>query len=191
MWRTLGTGIVLLLAAGCASGPLLPSFTAGPLEANPLYSHLSGPDGYCLVWENALKALNDEGFQIEEMNRLDGHIKSRPRVAPGYLLFLKPGSPELYERSLATLQSYRHHVLIKIHPANDRGFFIHVSVFKELEDLPRPVRATAGAVIFRPDNNVERQYDLIDPTVFESNWIPKGFDHGMEQNILQRLKKCI
>ena len=68
------------------------------------------------------------------------------------------------------------------------GFFIEVTVFKELEDLPRPVRATQGAAIFRADNNVERQFTVIDPTIFEANWIPRGRDVEVEQVLLRKLK---
>ena len=76
-------------------------------------------------------------------------------------------------------------------PADNGGFFVSVTVFKELEDLPRPIRATAGAASFRTDNPLERQFEVIDPTVFESTWIPKGRDPEIEQAILQRIKKCM
>jgi hypothetical protein len=81
-----------------------------------------------------------------------------------------------------------------IEPAQDGGYFIRVLMFKELEDLPRPIRATAGAAAFRSDPTVERQYEVIEPTFFESNWIPvgpDGRDHELEQAILQRIKKCL
>ena len=77
---------------------------------------------------------------------------------------------------------------MKIQPVEGDGFFIHVIVYKELEDLPRPTRATAGGVLYRRENNVERQFEIVDPTLFESTWIPKGRDIAMEQLILQRLR---
>jgi hypothetical protein len=66
-----------------------------------------------------------------------------------------------------------------------------VTVYKELEDLPRPVRATAGAAAFRTDNNVERKYEVVDPTLLESNWLPRGEDHDIEQLLLARIRKCL
>jgi hypothetical protein len=199
MGRTLATvGAVLLLAlaAGCASGPLLDNplpLNLGPFEPaepNPVYVP-QGPGSYGLVFENALQVLVDFGFEIQESNRYDGHIETVPRVAPGLALFLRPGSPDYCERLLATLQTYRHRVLVKIDPAPSGGYFIRVEAFKELEDLPRPVRATAGAAIFRNDNSVERQFEVIDPTVFEAGWIPKGRDVPLEQALLRRLKGCM
>src|SRR5437868_1913898 len=72
-------------------------------------------------------------------------------------------------------------------PADDGGFFVDVKVYKELEDLARPIRSTAGAAAFRSDNTVERQFEVIDPTVIDSQWIPIGRDVRLEQVILKRL----
>ena len=79
----------------------------------------------------------------------------------------------------------------RIAPAEGGGYFVDVRVFKELEDLPRPSRSTAGAASFRSDNTVERQFEVIDPTVFESNWIPIGRDTKLEQVLLQKMKACM
>src|SRR5205085_4058615 len=128
-------------------------------------------------------ALSESGFQLLEHNRYDGQITTKPRVTPGVVRPLAAGSPSFSERLLATLQSYRNRALVKIQPAEGGGFFIHVIVLKELEDLPRPVRATAGAILYNRDNNTDRQFEIVDPTQFESNWIPKGRDKNFEQLI--------
>ena len=62
---------------------------------------------------------------------------------------------------------------------------------KELEDLARPSRATAGAAVFRGDLTVERQFEVIEPAVLENGWIPLGRDTALEQAILQQIKKCM
>jgi hypothetical protein len=80
---------------------------------------------------------------------------------------------------------------VLIQPADDGGFFVQIIVYRELEDLERPTRATAGAAAFRSDNTVDRQYEVIDPSVFDSKWIPSGRDTPMEQAILQQLKTCM
>lgn len=197
---------MLLIVVGCASlesmgdklalvpnGPvdppntLLPDWKFQPVEENPVFIPL-GPDSYGKVFENVLQVLGDQGFEIAESNRYDGRIETVPRVAPGVLLFLKPGSPVFRERALATLQSYRHRVSVVIQPADTGGFFLEVIARKELEDLPRPIKQTAGAAIFRTDNSVERQFEVIDPNVFESGWIFKGRDPDLEQKIIFRLK---
>src|SRR5207249_1254039 len=78
--------------------------------------------------------------------------------------------PDLYDRLLATLQSYRHRVTVIIQPADNRGFFVEVIARKELEDLPNPIRSTVGGAIFRNDNNVDRQFEVIDASFFEAGW---------------------
>ena len=200
MWRILSKawmGVLALWGAGCMTGPILdnpmlvrpdPSITV----ENPVWVPSLGVDGdaYANVFEKTLDILSGY-FEIRSAYRHDGHIDTFPRIAPGFEQLWKPGSPDAYQRLEATLQTIRHRAEVIIDPAPDGGFFVTVTVYKELEDLPRPVRATAGAAAFRSDNSVERQFEVIDPTVFESNWIPIGHNHELEQLILQRIKKCM
>jgi hypothetical protein len=39
-------------------------------------------------------------------------------------------------------------------------------------------------------STIERQYEVIEPAVYESMWIPIGRDFKLEQVILQRLATC-
>jgi hypothetical protein len=185
---------MLAATAGCMSGPMVDNPVlvrpqAGAVEANPLYVPL-GPISYGTVFEKVLDVLDDY-FEISYANRYDGRIEAFARIAPGLEQFWREGSPDWYERLLATCQTIRHRAAVLIQPADDGGFFVQVTVFKELEDLPKPNRATAGIAAFRSDNTVERQFEVVDPTVFESNWIPAGRDTALEQAILQKLKKCM
>ena len=106
-------------------------------------------------------------------------------------MFLKPGSPDLRDRLLATTQSFRHRVSVQVLTAENGGYFIKVTARKELEDLPRPVRSTVGGAVFRNEPTVERQFEVIDPTFFDSMWIPRGRDVPLEQEIIRRLKMCM
>jgi hypothetical protein len=198
MGRKLATAIFgawAALASGCMTGPILenPSLIRpDPTIAvnNPVWIP-PGPAAYGKVFEKVLDIVDDY-FEISYASRYDGHILTFPRIAPGYEQFWKPGSPDGYERLWATLQTVRHRAEITIEPASDGGFFVHVIVYKELEDLERPSRATAGAAAFRSDNTLERQFEVIEPSLPDSkSWIPKGRDTALEQLILQRLKKCM
>jgi hypothetical protein len=191
-----GAGLcaAFLAPAGCASLPV--SFNAALMRPdptvcveNPLYIPL-GPPAYGVVFEKVLDVLDDY-FEIAYANRYDGRVETFPRIAPGLEQPWRPGSPDWYQRLEATLQTTRRRAAVLIQPADDGGFFIDVTVYKELEDLARPTRMTMGAAAFRSDITVERQYEVIDPTVIESNWIPKGRDTELEQVILQRLKLCL
>jgi hypothetical protein len=156
---------------------------------NPVYVPL-GPPAYGSVFEKVLDVVSDY-FEVAYANRYDGSILTYPLIAPGFERPWKPGSPDSYERLLATWQTIRYRAAVSIQPADDGGFFVQVTVFRELEDLPRPVRQTAGAASFRSDNTVERQFEVVDPSVQDSNWIPLGREPHLEQAILQRIKKCM
>jgi hypothetical protein len=179
---------------GCATGPILDNPAFVRLDAdvhveNPVFIPQGG-HAYGAVFEQVIDALDDY-FEISYANRYDGRIETFPRIAPGLEQPWKPGSPDLYQRLYATMQTIRHRASVLIEPAQNGGFFVHVTVYRELEDLPRPTRATAGSASFRSDPTIERQFEVIDPTVFESNWIPIGRDTALEQAILQRLRKCM
>jgi hypothetical protein len=172
------------------SGPLLDNPARVPsasvhADGNPLYIPL-GPLAYGLVFEKVYDVIDDY-FEIAYANRYDGRIETFPRIAPGLEQPWKPGSPDFHQRLLATLQSIRHRAIVLIQPADNGGFFVDVRVFKELEDVARPIRSTAGAASFRSDNTIERQFEVVDPTVVDSNWIPLGRDVKLEQVILKRL----
>jgi len=187
--------MIVALLNGCVTMPLLdnPNIVVPtpprPVQNNPMWIAL-GPEAYGVLFEKVFDTVADN-FEIAYANRYDGTIDTFPRISPGLGQPWKPGSPDPHERLLATLQTIRHRAVVMIQTAEDGGFFVDVRVYKELEDLPRPIRATAGSAAFRSDNTVDRQFEVIDPTVFESNWIPLGRDPSVEQLLLQQMKKCL
>src|SRR5262245_65694199 len=99
---------MLMLAAGCASGPLLdnPVFVLpAHAEGNPMFIP-EGPtlDSYRKVFECAVSTLTDYGFEILETNTFDGRIDTLPRVAPGGLRPFMPGTDDLDQALLLTLR---------------------------------------------------------------------------------------
>jgi hypothetical protein len=184
------TAAVAALIAGCLSGPLQENpvlLRADRVAAteNPVYVPL-GPPAYPAVFEKVIDVLDDY-FEIAYANRYDGRIETHPRVAPGIGQPWKPGSPDVYQRLYATLQTIRHRAIVLITVADDGGFFIDVKVFKELEDLPRPSQSAGIAVAFQSTATVERQFEVVESGVFDSSWIPIGRDKLLEQVILARL----
>ncbi len=197
-----------LALAGCSTGPLRDNpilFRPGqamPREStllrpglfvtqeNPLYLPQGPqPEVYDKIFQKALDIV-DDFWEVAYSNRYEGRIETQPAVAPGIIQPWKPGSPDFYQRLLADLQSIRHRCIILITTADEGGYYIDVKVLKELEDLPAPVRATAGSASFRMNSTIERQFEVIEQPVYESNWIPIGRDFKLEQVILERLAEC-
>lgn len=200
MWRRLQmawTGLAASFLGGCyclGSGPLTenPVYVRperGTNVENPVYVP-QGPWCYNAVFEKVID-ITDDYFEISYSNRYAGEIRTFPKQSPGLEQPWRPGNPRLYDRLLSTLQTIRNRADIRIEPAKDGGYFLEVIVYKELEDLQRPIRSTAGDASFRDMPTVERQFEVVDPTVFEANWIPLGRNAPLEQLILQRIKKCL
>jgi hypothetical protein len=190
--RTAWLAVAVTALSGCATGPLIDNpmglNTPEVTVENPVFLP-QGPLYYNALFGKVLDIVDDY-FPIAVMERYDGRIETFPAISPGLEQWWKPGSPDFDQRLQATLQTIRHRAVILIKPADDGGYFVQVTVYKELEDLPRPVRQTAGDATFRQSNTVERQFEVIDPTVFESMWIPIGRDFALEQEILRKIKAC-
>jgi hypothetical protein len=192
----LSTACTAALLAGCVtwSGPMVenPALVRpdpATCVENPVYVPL-GNTAYPMVFEKVLDVVDDY-FEVSYSNRYDGRVETFPAIAPGFEQFWKPGNPDLRDRLEATAQTIRNRAVVLIQPADGTGYFIHVTVFKELEDQPSPMRTTAGAASFRGIPSVEREYEVVDPTVFQQNWIPKGRNCPLEQLILERIKECL
>lgn len=195
MWHNLAkwtTGLSLAFA-GCASGPLQENpVVLGPQKSqgtdNPVYLP-NGAMEYGAVFEKVIDALDDT-FEIAYTNRYEGRIETFPLVAAGIGQIWKPGSPDMYQRLLATFQSIRYRAVVLISPARDGGFFVDVKVYRELEDVAQPLKAGTASAVFRSDNTPERQFEVVDATTYNSAWIPSGRETKLEQSILNRLVHC-
>ncbi len=191
MVRTTWIAAALALA-GCSTGPWRDNptlFRTGPYipQENPLYLPQGPqPEVYDKIFQKALDVVDDI-FEIAYSNRYEGRIETQPRVSPGFLEPWKPGSPDAYQRTMATLQTIRHRCIVLISTADEGGYYVDVKVLKELEDIPAPIRATAGANFWRMNSTVERQFEVIEQPIYEANWIPIGRDRKLEQVILERL----
>jgi hypothetical protein len=173
-----------------------------------------------LVWEGVHDVVSDY-FRIdrEDQVRLLGSTLTVGRIdtfpQPGATL-LEPwqhDSADCYERLESTLQSIRRYAVVKVYPVENggRGFWVEVAVWKELENVPRPEHATAGAATFRNDMTPDRNANSAPlagdtpgqplnvgpgmlgkgkagkPSEVPSTWIPQGRDTALEQRILGQI----
>ncbi|HMB06799.1 MAG TPA: hypothetical protein VKP69_24060 [Isosphaeraceae bacterium] len=186
--RLIAAGIAVLTAlgqAGCASIAQL--IAPRPVAENPL---IVPSADFETVWKASVAVL-DEYFDIATENRLSRTIITQPKIGATVLEPWSGDSPGLYDRLESSLQTIRRHGRITINPAPGGGFAVKVEVFKELEDLAKPDRQAAGRAVFNNDFPVNRTREIVGPVPVPLQWIPRGRDAKLEQEILDRLRDAL
>ncbi len=190
--------VAAIMACACATG----CATAPPLDNPVLVRHneienpvLVSPGqptaaSYREVFEKVVEVLDDY-FDLHTPNPYEGRVTTKPRVAPGYEQFWKAGNPDARQRLLATFQSVRQTATVEIRAGERGGYLVYVVVEKELEDVPRPARATVGNAVFQERPSVDRQLEVVTPdSSADRSWFKVGRDFAFEQEILRRIRQC-
>jgi hypothetical protein len=188
---TLATGSMGCYSAPPTDNPVLIRYNADGFE-NPILVSPGQPSAatYKEVFEKCVDILDDY-FELQTPNPYDGRITTRPRIAPGYEQFWKPGNPDARQRLFATLQSVRQTATVEIRAGDRGGYLVFVVVEKELEDVPRPSRNTIGNAVFQESPTVDRQVEVISAdTTGDRVWFKVGRDYAFEQELLRRIRQC-
>lgn len=160
--------------------------------ANPLYLRSNNPEA---TWE----ALADEltkYFPIQTEQRIEqaagvlteGRFETPWQVSATVLEPWKNDSVGSFNRWQSTWQTVRRKAVVRVIPAAG-GYEIEARVEKQLEDLPRPERASAGAASFRSDTALPTdRLNPIDPIRTTDRWISIGRDEPLEQELLRRFR---
>lgn len=184
-------GWLLAVQAGCAFGPsgetLPPSAV---VYQNPA---LIPATNHEVVWDHVADVLS--GFfriQAEQRVQVVGNVISEGSIdtyPEGGATLLEPhrsDSVGAYNRWESTLQTIRRHAHVRVIPAQG-GFLVEVIVEKELEDLPQPEQATAGAATFRNDSSPHDRLKTGPALPMPPGWIALGRDVALEQRILAEI----
>ncbi len=168
--------------------PAMPGVVVG----NPLFIPVTNQD---LAWEQIVDVVDDY-FRIERENRVqlignvvtEGRIDTFPQVGATWLEPHRPDSVGYESRWQSTFQTIRRRAVLRVIPSQG-GYLVDVAVYKELEDLPRPEHATAGAATFRHDSSLPSRLDEnVRRTRFSELWLPQGRDPAVEQQILAEIQ---
>jgi len=188
--RLAGLGcLVLLLGTGCA---LHREAAPGPVRANPLVIPVRD---YDFLWEQLVDVINDD-FRIEREARVrvieqqitEGYLETAPISAATWLEPWRSDSVTHDERWVATLQTIRRRVIVRVIPCQG-GAQVEILAFKELEDLPRPNLSTTGEATFRSDFGRQPFREPVGEAPLTIGWIPLGRDLALEQLLLGRLAR--
>jgi hypothetical protein len=84
---------------------------------------------------------------------------------------------------------------VRIREADPAGYFVLVTVRKELKDAPAPANVSTAVPVFGDLSTVDRDVFLVaDPDVTSplddpnDRWIPKGREAALEHAIIQKLR---
>jgi hypothetical protein len=121
---------------------------------------------------------------------MEGRIETAPQDGATWLEPHRDDSVGRFNRWESTFQSIRRRAAVRVIPTGP-NYTIEIAVEKELEDLPHPERATAGAATFRNDGslNVDRpdRMEPISRTRSSPRWIALGRDPPLEQRMLSEM----
>ncbi len=147
------------------------------------------------AWEQIVDVVDDY-FRIDQENRVqlvgnvltEGRIDTFPQVGSTILEPQRLDSVGRYNLFESTFQSIRRRAEIRVIPQQG-GYFIEAIVNKEIEDLPRPENATAGAASFRTDNSLQSNLrESVSRTRLSEFWIPLGRDCEVELQMLEDIQ---
>lgn len=169
----------------------MPYMAAKPTLPNPIFIPVADPD---YVYDGVVDVVDDY-LPIQAQIRpqvigntiTEGRVDTLPDTSATVLEPWKRDTVTPYDRLEATFQTQRRRSLVRVIPAPG-GFMVNVEVYKELEDLPRPERATSGAATFRNDSSISRFNEPVGGQALTQGWIPEGRNPNLEQKILCKLQ---
>ncbi len=174
--RSLLLTLACCLAAGCVSAP--PVAVPNPITVRAR--------SFEQVWNTTVQVL-DEYFDIAKEDRVTGRIETKPQVAATLLEPWRRDSLDWHDRLEATLQSERRRAIATVREVAPGQYAVTIEVYKELEDLPVPVRSPTGHALFRSEPTLHREYAVVTGEPVSSNWVNLGRDWKLEAQILADL----
>ena len=166
-----------------------------PMDAHPLHVNVTNREW---AWEQIVDIVDDY-FRIEREQQVhlvgnvltEGRIDTFPQIGGTIFEPQLMDSVGRYNRLESTLQTIRRRALVRVIP-DSSGYLIDVEVYKELEDLPQPEHATAGAATFRNDAALPSHADrYVSRTELSDHWIQLGRDRDLEEEMKARLQACM
>jgi hypothetical protein len=144
-----------------------------------------------LAWDQISDVIDDY-FTISREQRArrsgetwtEGRIETAPLTGATVLEPWRHDSVGRFNRWESTFQSIRRRALVRVIP-DAAGYLVEVIVEKELEDLPKPEKATVGPASFGSEQTLpSHRLEQLARTHSSPKWIPLGRDPALEQRIL-------
>lgn len=193
---TLGTGCCSMTDAGGAGNAELGAFD--PASPNPLFVKTQDATAlwdaivdvidnyYVIEVESPVRTYEQTGKDGATYEyRTEGRIDTKPSIVGGAFDPWRKNSAPCGEKLFATLQTARSSATVRVVPEGS-GFFIYVSVYEEIEDLPHPMGSHVIAdTQFNEDLTKIRQ--AVGERQRSKGWIPVGHNTEQENRILREI----
>lgn len=167
--------------AGCATTAVR------PVTPNPVYVPTADFES---IWVRTV-AVVDQYFDIASENRLSRKIITHPKIGSTLFEPWLGDSVGFEERLESTLQTIRRFAIVTVTPTPNGGYAVKVEVFKELEDMTKPDRQSAGRSVFTEEFPVNKTHDIVGPVPLPQGWIARGRDSRLEQVILSKIRESL
>ncbi|HEV3340974.1 MAG TPA: hypothetical protein VG125_11475 [Pirellulales bacterium] len=159
-------------------------------QPNPVFIPIGDPE----VLHNALVDVVDDHFRIESEQRVRvvdntltvGVIKTFREMSSTIAEPWRSDTVSFYDKLESTLQTYRRHAEVLMVPA-EGGFNVELHVFKELEDVAKPLYAPAGSGTLRNETSQTHVKMAVPQQATVTGWIPQGRDMNLEQKMINQL----
>ncbi|MEX0642321.1 MAG: hypothetical protein WD468_06450 [Pirellulales bacterium] len=164
---------------------------AVPGPANPISVPVADDD---VAWDQIADVVSDY-FTIAREQRArragevwtEGRIDTAPQDGATWLEPHRMDSVGSFNRWESTFQSIRRRATVRVVP-DANGYLVEVIVEKELEDLAKPEKATAGAASFRFDGSLpSSRLEDVSRTRTSTRWLSLGRDPALEQRMLAEI----
>jgi hypothetical protein len=198
----IAAGVIAACIAGCRSGPeyiypdnCLPGQPAVPSpNTNPVFLPIADPQ---CAWETIIDVVHayfpverEEPIRLVGGTLLEGSVITAPQISPTIFEPWRRDTADGQQLVENTMQTMRRRAVIRVVPGQG-GYWVEVAVFKELEDVPQPERATASSAAFHYDITMT---GIVNPVVGEpvaAGWIAHGRDASLEQYMIgDLLSRC-
>jgi hypothetical protein len=167
--------------------PAAPIQPAVAVHPNPVFLPVADPQ---CAWEQVVDTVDDY-FRIEHEEPahmvgnqpIEGTLTTVAEVSPTIFEPWRHDTADPDQRLENTLQSMRRRAVVRVMPAPG-GAWVDVAVFKDLENMVTPEKATAGTATFRYDSSLTRVVNPVTDVQAMNGWISQGRDALLEQDII-------
>lgn len=169
-----------------------------PESPNPLFVKTQDPQA---LWE-AIVDVVDNYYDIEMETPIrsyeqtssdgtvyhyqtEGRLDTKPSIVGGAFDPWRKNSAECGKKCFATFQTVRSSAVVRVAPESG-GFFVYLSVYEEIEDLPDPLCANVGTNM-QYNDDLSRLQQAVGERQQSKGWIPVGRNREQESRILKEI----